>query len=135
MRSCLWPDSSDDHIAELEEYFAGRSTDIVEALVLEQQDGSLSGFIELNIRNFAEGSRAPTLPYVEAWFVREEFRGRGQGRALMRQAEEWAVARGYSELASDAELDNQNGIAAHEALGFVETQRVVCFIKRLARSG
>ena len=40
-------------------------------------------------------------------------------------------ARGLDELASDVELWNEAGIAAHHALGFRETFRVVQFIKRV----
>ena len=49
----------------------------------------------------------------------------------MAHAERWARALGYSELASDAEIDNTVSIAAHRALGFEETDRIVCFLKKL----
>jgi aminoglycoside 6'-N-acetyltransferase I len=41
---------------------------------------------------------------------------------------------GCTELASDALLDNQTSHAMHEALGFVETERVVYFLKPLGLS-
>ncbi|MCU7845660.1 MAG: GNAT family N-acetyltransferase [Candidatus Thiodiazotropha sp. (ex Monitilora ramsayi)] len=132
MRSLLWPDSADGHVAEIKEYFSGKSIDIVEAFVVEDEEGALSGFMELNIRNFAEGSRSPRLPYVEAWFVRADYRGRGYGKALMRHAEKWAIERGYQELASDTEIENTKSIAIHKQLGFIETERVVCFLKKLS---
>ncbi len=131
MRAQLWPDSPDGHIGEIEDYFSGASIDIVQAFVLENQEGSLSGFMELNIRNFAEGSRSPKLPYVEAWFIREEYRGKGFGKKLIKRAERWAIERGYSELASDTEITNQKSIAIHKTLGFEETERIVCFLKKL----
>ena len=131
MRSALWPASKDDHRRELAEYFSGQSIDIVEALVLEADQGALAGFIELNVRSFAEGSRSPRVPYVEAWFVCPKFRGYGHGKALMLRAESWALEKGFTELASDTELSNRNSIAVHEHLGFTETERVVCFLKRL----
>ena len=132
MRSQLWPDSTDGHIGEIEEYFSGKSIDIVEAFVIEEEGGALVGFIELNIRNFAEGSRSPKLPYVEAWFVRADYRGKGYGQSLMRQAEKWARERGYKELASDTEIENTKSIAIHKKLGFAETDRIVCFLKKLS---
>jgi aminoglycoside 6'-N-acetyltransferase I len=49
----------------------------------------------------------------------------------MAHAERWAGALGYSELASDAEIDNTVSISAHRALGFDETDRIVCFLKKL----
>ena len=132
MRSQLWPDSKDDHAVELEQYFSGCSMDIVQAYVVEDENETAVGFIELNLRNFAEGSRSPEVPYVEAWFVSSDCRGRGWGKRLMEQAEQWALEQGYSELASDTELVNTRSIAMHRALGFEETERVVCFLKKLA---
>ena len=43
----------------------------------------------------------------------------------------WVINRGCTEIASDAELDNPDSIAAHAALGFTETSRTVNFRKRL----
>lgn len=59
MRGELWPDSRDDHPGEPAEYFAGHSIDIAETLIAESNAGEITGFIELNIRDFAEGSRSP----------------------------------------------------------------------------
>ena len=59
-------------------------------------------------------------------------RGQGIGRALMDAAESHARAAGRHEIASDAELDNAGGIAAHGAMGFEEVERTVCFRKSLS---
>lgn len=131
MRSLLWPDSADSHRGELNDYFDGRCIDIVEALVAVGDDGLPIGFVELNIRNFAEGSRSAEVPYVEGWFVDQRYRGQGIGKRLMRAAESWALEKGYLELASDTELDNTISQKIHKAMGFKETERVVCFLKPL----
>ena len=133
MRSDLWPDTQDGHIKEIREYFAGSSIDIVVTYVVEA-DHQVIGFIELNVRNFAEGSRCSKIPYVEGWYVKPEYRGKGYGASLMRMAEQWALSLGYSELASDTELENTLSIAMHKHLGFDETERVVCFLKKLDAS-
>ena len=130
MRTSLWPDTDDCHRSEIDEYFAGKSIDIVETFICEV-DSEVVGFLEMNIRNFAEGSRSARVPYVEAWYVRPEFQGRGYGRVLMRRAEAWARERGFDELASDTEIENTRSIEMHKHLGFEETDRVVCFLKRL----
>ena len=135
MRTALWPESADDNPHEVSAYFAGTSNGIAEAFMLTADDGELAGFIELNIRNFAEGSRSPKVPYVEGWFVRPDYRGKGYGKALMRHAESWAVDKGFDELASDTTPDNARSIALHKQLGFEETERVVCFLKKLGESG
>ncbi|WKZ70880.1 MAG: GNAT family N-acetyltransferase [Melioribacteraceae bacterium] len=130
MRTSLWPDTEDNHITELEEYFAGKSIDIVQVYVAEEAK-EIVGFMELNIRNFAEGSRHAKLPYIEAWYVKPEDRGKGYGKALIKKAEEWAISLGYTELASDTEINNHKSISLHKELGFIETERIVCFLKKL----
>ncbi|EAR10198.1 GNAT family N-acetyltransferase [Reinekea blandensis] len=132
MRSSLWPEFDEDHTPELDKYFAGQSRDVTEAFIAEV-DGQAAGFIELNIRNYAEGSHEPAVPYVEAWYVASEFRGQGLGKQLMARAEQWALERGYIELASDTDEWNAYSIEQHTKLGFKETGRVVCFLKTLTK--
>ena len=131
MRTLLWPDTQDGYVTELEEYFSGDSVDIEETFVVERPGGRLAGFIELNLRSYAEGSRSKPVPYVEGWFVDDDHRGRGIGRALMQRAEAWSLEQGLHELASDTDLDNLVSIKAHKRLGFTETDRLVCFLKKL----
>jgi aminoglycoside 6'-N-acetyltransferase I len=131
LRTLLWPDTQDNHLREIDEYFDGASHDIVEVLVVDCDNEKLAGFIELNIRNFAEGSRQAKVAYVEGWYVDEAYRNRGIGSRLMKAAEQWAFKQGYFELASDTEIDNQYSIELHKKLGFKETDRVVCFLKKL----
>lgn len=130
MRTALWPDTVDNHRAEIQAYFAGESTDIVETYIAEA-DNTVIGFLELNIRNFAEGSRRSQVPYVEAWYIKPAFQNKGYGKQLMHYAEQWAQAQGYTELASDTEVDNHKSIAIHQQMGYKETERVVCFLKAL----
>ena len=130
MRTALWPDTEDQHRAEIEDFLAGRAHDIDSVLIAES-DGQIAGFAEVNIRNFAEGSRSAAVPYLEAWYVQPDFRGRGLGRQLMQAVENWAREQGYCELASDTTLDNEHSIALHKDLGFRETERLVCFLKTL----
>lgn len=130
MRTALWPNTEDAHISEIKEFFSGSSIDIVQAFVVEV-GSEIVGFMELNIRNFAEGSRNSKLPYVEAWYIRPEYQGEGYGKQLMQKAEHWAISQGYTELASDTEIDNHRSISMHKYLGFLETERIVCFLKKL----
>ena len=132
MRSELWPDSNGSHRPEIEAYFAGSAIDIVTCLVAEDNEsGKLAGFIELNIRNFAEGSRQAKVPYVEGWYVSPAYRGQQLGSVLMQKAEQWARDLGYTELASDTEIANHKSLALHLNMGFEETERVVCLLKKL----
>jgi aminoglycoside 6'-N-acetyltransferase I len=130
MRDELWPGARDEHVLEIAQYFAGHVHMLDQVYMAVTAEDLSIGFIELSIRNYAEGSDYSRVPYVEGWFVAEAYRGQGVGKLLMQSAENWARDLGYSELASDAELDNLGSIAAHKAFGFDETERVVCFLKR-----
>lgn len=130
MRTLLWPDTPDSHMAEIEEYFSGKSPDIADVLILEE-GGKAIGFLEINVRSFAEGSRNRGVPYVEAWYIDAGHRSSGYGKALMNAAESWALEHGYNELGSDTELENTASQSAHLALGFKEVERVVCYLKKL----
>ena len=132
MRNNLWPSSEEEHQKEIEDYFYGSSPGIKAAFVAHQNEDRLAGFIELNIRNYAEGSRETEVPYVEGWYVDTDLRGKGIGKWLIDAAETWANTEGYHELASDAELENSHSIKAHKASGFREVERIVCFIKPLS---
>lgn len=133
MRSELWPDSHAEHASEIDAYFDHRACFIDQAFVCEVQ-GQCAGFVELRIRNYAEGSEEFTVPFLEGWFVDERYRRRGVGALLISRSEEWARSLGYTELASNAEIDNQASISAHLALGFREVERSAAFLKKLEQS-
>ncbi len=52
-------------------------------------------------------------------------------RALIAAVADWEKGQGCSELASDAEIRNRVSHRVHKGLGFQETERVVCFNRRL----
>ena len=131
LRNQLWPDSIETHKNELNKFFIGRSADIVKVFVATTEANNVIGFIELNIRNFAEGSTARLVPYIEGWLIEKNFQNQGIGKSLVNEAEKWARECGFNELASDAEIENDKSIAIHNKLGFKEVERVVCFLKKL----
>lgn len=132
LRVALWPDcSAAMHHYELRA-FANWSR-VRQILVIDRGHGRLGGFIELSIRPRVDGSMSDRLGYVEGWYADRDLRGGGWGRKMIRAAEIWTAARGLTELGSDAELTNQDGIAAHHACGFRETFRVVMFLKKVRR--
>lgn len=106
-----------------------------EVFVAERADGSLSGFVEVGTRPYADGCDTSPVGYVEAWYVDPDVRRQGHGQALVAAAEAWARRRGYHEMASDARLDNVVSHAAHRRAGFEEVDRVVQFRKDLDRAG
>ncbi len=130
MRLNLWPDAQDEHEVEIQAYFDGKPSFIDQIIVCEDNNRALFGFAELRIRNYAEGSEKMAVPYLEGWYVDESGRGQGAGRLLISEAEKWARSRGYHELASDTDIENQGSIRAHLAIGFQEVERAICFLKK-----
>lgn len=124
LRMALWPDEHDA--------FGG----VAEALQREDAanflafagDGQAIGFADVTLRqDYVNGTDSSPVGFLEGWYVVPEWRGRGIGRALLREVREWTRAQGCSELASDALLDDAAAQAAHRACGFEETERVVYF--------
>ncbi len=130
MRKALWPDCPDSrHEMEVDQILS--SNGIV--LIAESLSSGLVGFAEISIRiDHVEGTTITPIPYLEGWYVDPAYRGQGIGKALIRSAEEFALQAGFTELASDAEINNQTGIERHIRLGFREVERTVHFLKSLS---
>jgi len=133
LRSRLWPRADAAALAgETQAFFAGASDSILAAaFVAEGDDHVPIAFIELALRAFSDGCDSMPVPHVEGWYVEPFARGRGVGPALMEAAETWARSHGFTEIASDSEIDNRASLLAHEAAGFEEVERLVKFRKRL----
>lgn len=129
MRNALWPGSLTEHDIETQRYFATAARPPL--TFIAELDGRPVGFLELELRSYAPGCTSRPVPFIEGWYVEPEHQRRGIGRALVQAAETWALAQGYDEIASDIELDNATSFAAHLALGFEETDRVISFRRAL----
>ena len=130
LRDALWPGSLSDHDAETRQHFE-RAEDVPVVFIAEA-GGRVIGFLELDYRKYAPGCASSPVPFIEGWYVDPAHQGHGIGRALVHAAEAWARAAGHAEIASDTELENANGIAAHRALGFEEVERAVYFRRSLS---
>ena len=129
LRTLLWPESPDDHPGEME---AIGSSDELLCVIARDADGRAIGFAEAAIRHdYVNGCDTSPVGFLEGIFVRPEARRRGVARALVAAVMDWVRSKGCSEFASDAELDNVDSHNMHNALGFVETQRVVYFRRTL----
>jgi aminoglycoside 6'-N-acetyltransferase I len=130
MRQALWP----DHTAE---EFTVQSKEILNdpmqpVFVVQRPDGKLGGFLEAGTRKYAEGCETSPVGYIEGWYVDEDLREQGLGKALVGAAEEWARSQGLTEMASDTWLENDVSIQAHLKMGYEETERLIHFAKKLA---
>ena len=131
MRAALWPD--EDPRALADELAALLADEKQAAFVAERDDapGRLCGFAEASVRPYANSNDEAPCAFLEGWWVDADVRQAGVGRALVAAVEDWARSHGFSELGSDALLDNTLSHLAHHALGFEEIERVIYFRKRL----
>jgi aminoglycoside 6'-N-acetyltransferase I len=131
MRLALWPEEAASVEPEVARFFAGDLKEPLAVLMAFDASGAPAGMAELSIRNYAEDCVTDRVAYLEGWYVEPHARRQGVGRALVEAAEAWGRARGCTEFASDALLDNDVSAAAHAALGFTETVQIRCFKKDL----
>ena len=129
LRDALWPGSLSDHDAETRKHFENRAA--VPVVFVAEFDDRVVGFLELDYRKYAPGCASSPVPFIEGWYVEPELQRLGIGRALVQAAEAWARTAGHHEIASDTELENAGGIAAHIALGYEEVERAVYFRRSL----
>jgi aminoglycoside 6'-N-acetyltransferase I len=130
MRHALWPEAG---LAELtEELPVWLKKRKFRAWIAESK-GQALGFAEAYVREFANGCEGRPVAFLEGVWVRPGHRKLGIGRRLIGAVEAWALAQGLRELGSDAYVAARASRACHRAWGFVETERVVYFRKRLKR--
>jgi len=129
LRSKLWDHTSrEDHIEEIQSIVGDPETQLV--LVAAEGD-TLVGFLESSIRQFVEDCETDHVGYLEGWYVEPMYRRSGVGRSLVANAEQWARSCGCTEMASDAEIGNEESLVAHIQLGYAETSRLVHFRKEI----
>jgi aminoglycoside 6'-N-acetyltransferase I len=134
LREKLWPAAPGEHASEISAFFHGNKRIAAQVFVALDESARTIAFAEVSIRSQAEGCESDRVAYLEGWFVDETHRGKGVGAALVRAVEAWGSAEGCTELASDTEIENHAGAAAHRALGFEEAGRVICFRKALSKT-
>jgi aminoglycoside 6'-N-acetyltransferase I len=135
MCALLWPEASiEEHRQEIGRVLTSGMYGTLPAMILisYREEGTPNGFLQVGLRSHADGcDPAQPVGFVEGWFVYEQFRGQGIGKALMRAAESWARNHGCKEMASDTWIDHASSKNAHEALGFEIVDRCINFRKEL----
>jgi aminoglycoside 6'-N-acetyltransferase I len=131
MRVALWPDATaEEHLGYMTMSLA-QPERFLQLMIYDERRQAL-GFIEGSIRNdYVNGTESSPVGFVEGVYVAPAWRRQGIARQLFAAIGDWARARGCSELASDALIDNEVSQRAHRSLGFRETERVVYFSKPL----
>lgn len=127
LRHALWPrDGLAHHRAALLHTLQapGRTTGIL----ARDADGTVVGFAEATLRtDYVAGRSTTPVAFLEGLYVQPDRRRSGLARRLCLAVERWAHEHGCREFASDADLANKAAQAMHQALGFSETERVVCY--------
>lgn len=123
----LWPEHTRSEMeADLKEHCQAGGV-----VFLAQEENSLIGFAQCGLRHdYVEGAYTSPVGYLEGIFVLPEHRRRGIARRLVDACQSWAQMQGCKEFASDCELDNLESQRFHQACGFAEVNRIVCFLKK-----
>lgn len=129
MRQGLWPEAPLEYLSlDLDKLLADENSAV---FLASNMDGKQVAFIEVGLRDYAEGCDTSPVGYILAWYVDPHVRGQKLGRELIHVAEQWAREKGVTEIASDTWLDNHASIQAHLNMGYYEADRLVHFVKRL----
>ena len=125
----LWPDHTTQELrAELAEIMA--KPDAVFFLAFAEE--TAVGFAQCQLRHdYVEGTDSSPVGYLEGIFVADGYRKQGIARNLLTACENWAKEKGCAEFASDCELINTQSLLFHRNVGFVEANRIICFVKKL----
>ena len=97
------------------------------ALFVAEKDGQIIGIIHVSIRE------SPDIPimvkrrygYVDTIAIANEFRNSGVGKALMREAERWAIQKNVSQLELNVWDFNQNASAFFQKLGYTAARHIM----------
>ncbi len=100
-----------------------KNLDATPVFVSESNDGEITGFAEFSIHETALGCETKNIGFIEAWYVKPEYRRSSIGRMLIENGEHWAISKGCSEMASDTNPTYPISAAAHKALGYEEVGR------------
>lgn len=139
LRSQLWDDHDpQDLAAEADGFLQGWGFGRLpggplpaEVLLAVDPAGRILGFIEVDVRQSADGCSSPNVGYLEGWYVKSGARRAGIGSSLVRAAEDWARSHGCSEMASDTLSDNRTGELAHQGVGYEEVHRLIHYRRKL----
>ena len=129
MRLKLWSDYTiQEHIADIQEVLESKNYSGYMALLANSQP---IGFAEVSIRPYANGCEEKPVPFLEGIWVDPAYQRQGVGKSLLRQIGNDLITHGYTELCSDAEINNETSHRAHHKWGFYETERVIYYRKPL----
>ena len=110
-----------------QEWFEGVLSDPGQALFVAELGEGVAGVLLVALRVSADDPilQPRRYAYVDEIAVLEQYRGRGIGRALMAEAERWALQRGASEIELHVWEANLRAVGFYEGLGYATTRRMM----------
>ncbi|ATP39174.1 GNAT family N-acetyltransferase [Solibacillus sp. R5-41] len=125
----LWPDNEVVTLADEMKNIIVQPDAVIFLAFSEHEE---IGFAQCQIRHdYVEGTATSPVGYLEGVYVKDAYRQKGVARELIATCEQWAKTQGCKEFASDCELHNEESLAMHIRLGFIEANRIICFTKTL----
>lgn len=125
----LWPEAE---AQELTDMYSDMAAQEDAAIFLAYEAEKPIGFAQVQLRHdYVEGTDSSPVGYLEGIYVEAAWRHQGCAKQLLAQCEAWAKEKGCTEFASDCELDNLDSLHFHQAMGFAEANRIICFTKLL----
>ena len=108
-------------------WFEAVLADPAQALFVAQLGAKVAGVLLAALRTSADDPvlQPRRYAYVDEVAVATEYQGRGLGRALMAEAERWALGQGASEIELHVWEANRPAIAFYEKLGYSTTRRTM----------
>ncbi|RLJ10139.1 MAG: hypothetical protein DRP15_01020 [Candidatus Aenigmatarchaeota archaeon] len=92
-----------------------------ETVKVIEKDGEIIGYIYFFIKKTLTG----TCGYIEHVFVRNEHRGKGLGKLLMKEAERYFKSKGIKRIRATVTLSNQTSLAMCRSLGYKEKRIIL----------
>lgn len=125
----MWEDNS---VADLASEFSKIVSQNDALILLKYENDIPVGFAQCQLRyDYVEGTKTSPVGYLEGIFILEKYRNKGYAKALLNVCEMWAKEKGCIEFANDCEIDNAGSFGFHQAMDFIEANRIICFTKEL----
>jgi aminoglycoside 6'-N-acetyltransferase I len=125
----LFPEDNFDELLDVYKESLSKEN---EHCVLYQKDNKYTGYMHLSVRSdYVNGADTSPVAFVEAIYVLTDYRKQGIGKEFIEYAEMYAKQKGISQFASDCFIDNTASENFHKSCGFIEKERVICFMKEV----
>lgn len=128
----LWNNNNFDELKIEMNEIISNSNSIV---ALFYDNDNAVGFAQCGLRfDYVEGTKSSPVGYLEGIYVDEAYRKQGIAKSILKYCEKWATQRGCTEFASDCEITNIDSFEFHMRLGFIESNRIICFNKKIGEN-